>query len=994
MKIKLTFSVCLGLIFVSLPTFGQSTTFTYQGRLTDGSSPAIGLYDLRFSLWDGSTPPIQVSSTVTNVATAVSNGLFTVVLDFGASAFSGADRWLEVGVRTNGGGTFNTLTPRQKVTATPYALTAFNISGPLPSGSLSGTYANPLNFNNAANQFAGSFAGNGAGLSNLNAGTLGGLNSAQFWRTGGNNNAAPPTNFVGTTDNQPLELRVQNRRALRLEPATSIDVNFGFSPNVIGGYQSNRIAAGVIGATIAGGGRFSPLDGDLSHRITANHGTIGGGDRNTVSALDGTVAGGGGNTASGPYSSVGGGLFNTINSNAWYTTISGGAYSSIGLNSSSSTISGGYFHSIADNTLDATIGGGSYGSIGTNSYYATIAGGRVNSIRNNATSSSIGGGFQNEIRGNYATIPGGDFNVAGTNGFAAGHRAKAVHNGSFVWGDATDTDVSSTGTNQFVVRASGGVRFLTSGAGVTVDGLPVGGSQMLANDSNHVDIANVINGSRDNFIYPGVYGGTISGGGASNYFGGMGYSNSIIGDFGTVGGGAANVSGIFDSIGGGFRNRNIGYYCAIPGGNDNTIDGNTWSSTIGGGWTNKIRDAYNAVIAGGWGNFISASAYGATISGGGYNTNNGYCAMIPGGLFNFAVGGESFAAGYRAKANHHGAFVWSDNSQDADFASTAINQFLIRAAGGVGIGTTAPSAALHVHDDTLRPEKLRLSGRGYWNWSGVGDLNGISLVLGVNEADNRQLWITDSARTAASSANIALRCYPWNGGNVGIFDCIGTDGVTPKNLSIQPGGGSVGIGTTAPSSALLDVEGPVRINDQPLYLRGGDDPYHGLSYRFSYGGQTIDGPALYGYSGGVLGTFAGVENWSLRWNSSGQVFTRGAINPPSDRNVKDNFKEVNATDILAKVNALPITRWNYRDDPATEHIGPVAQDFHAAFGLGTDDKHIATVDADGVALAAIQGLNQKLDKLETELNRKESENKELKRRLEVLEKIVLQSKSD
>lgn len=64
---------------------------------------------------------------------------------------------------------------------------------------------------------------------------------------------------------------------------------------------------------------------------------------------------------------------------------------------------------------------------------------------------------------------------------------------------------------------------------------------------------------------------------------------------------------------------------------------------------------------------------------------------------------------------------------------------------------------------------------------------------------------------------------------------------------------------------------------------------------------------------------------------------------------------------VGKVAQLPIQTWAYKSDPHTKHLGPVAQDFHAAFGLGTDDKHIATVDADGVAVAAIQGLNQKLE---------------------------------
>src|SRR6185295_6710764 len=83
--------------------------------------------------------------------------------------------------------------------------------------------------------------------------------------------------------------------------------------------------------------------------------------------------------------------------------------------------------------------------------------------------------------------------------------------------------------------------------------------------------------------------------------------------------------------------------------------------------------------------------------------------------------------------------------------------------------------------------------------------------------------------------------------------------------------------------------------------------------------------------------------------------------PCSDRNLKENFTAVSPREVLDKVATLTVSRWNFKGDAATPHVGPMAQDFHAAFGLGTDDKHIATVDADGVALAAIQGLNQKVE---------------------------------
>ena len=121
-----------------------------------------------------------------------------------------------------------------------------------------------------------------------------------------------------------------------------------------------------------------------------------------------------------------------------------------------------------------------------------------------------------------------------------------------------------------------------------------------------------------------------------------------------------------------------------------------------------------------------------------------------------------------------------------------------------------------------------------------------------------------------------------------------------------------------------------------------------------------------------------------RVNQSG-VVTATSFNPISDRAAKEHFEPVNPQGILQQVASLPITRWNFKRDSGTRHLGPVAQDFHAAFGLGTDDKHIATVDADGVALAAIQGLNRKL---EQSLEQRQTEIAELKHELEMLKQVV------
>ena len=120
---------------------------------------------------------------------------------------------------------------------------------------------------------------------------------------------------------------------------------------------------------------------------------------------------------------------------------------------------------------------------------------------------------------------------------------------------------------------------------------------------------------------------------------------------------------------------------------------------------------------------------------------------------------------------------------------------------------------------------------------------------------------------------------------------------------------------------------------------------------------------------------------TITLNGANGTVTAVTLTQTSDRNAKENFRSVRAGEILAKVAALPISEWNYKQDTSASHIGPMAQDFYAAFAVGPDDKHITTVDESGVALAAIQGLNQKL-------NEKDAEITELKARLEKLEHVI------
>ena len=123
-------------------------------------------------------------------------------------------------------------------------------------------------------------------------------------------------------------------------------------------------------------------------------------------------------------------------------------------------------------------------------------------------------------------------------------------------------------------------------------------------------------------------------------------------------------------------------------------------------------------------------------------------------------------------------------------------------------------------------------------------------------------------------------------------------------------------------------------------------------------------------------------------DSAGNLSTRGAVNPTSDRSVKRNFAAVNSRQVLERVARLPVQTWSYKADKENvRHMGPVAQDFRSAFDLGVDDKTIATVDADGVALASIQALYQQNQELAQEVRTLRTELRQLKRSVKQQRKV-------
>ncbi len=583
----------LGFLCLVLPSvFAQGTAFTYQGQLNDGGGLANGSYDLRFTICDSPSGGLVVGGPLTNRPTAVSNGLFTITLDPGAGVFTGPGRWLEIGVRTNGSVTaYQTLSPRQPLTAAPYAVTAGNVTGVVPAGSLSGSYPGAVTFNNGANVFDGTFSGNGTGLTSLNAsqltgGTVPAAALGNAWGIGGNTGTSPTNgNYLGTMDNQPLELRVNGQRALRIEPNTN------GAPNMIGGAPINYVDPGIVGATIAGGGVVA---GNFYLGVGSNH----------VSAIFGTIGGGRINTVAADHGFIGGGFINTIQPLAYDSVIAGGDQNTIQGGASESVIAGGIGNT--NGGYGSSIGGGNGNVVISNSGYNVIGGGQSNT--NNGFWSVIGGGAGNTIQGDDAVIGGGYFNTVQSSG-----------NQTTIAGGWQNT----IGTNAQNATIGGGVY------------------NTIGNDANSATIA----GGAANTIQADVYASIIGGGN----------NNSI---------------------------QSLSEYSTIGGGVQDTIGTNAQSSTIAGG-------SYNAIQSG-----VAA----ATVGGGDANSAGDY-ATVPGGYGNYAGGEFSFAAGTLAQANHSGAFVWADASDFAGFASTAANQFSVRALGGVrfvtsGAGMTVDGQAV------------------------------------------------------------------------------------------------------------------------------------------------------------------------------------------------------------------------------------------------------------------------------------------------------------
>ncbi len=408
------------------------TAFTYQGRLTDGGNPATGTYDLRLMLYDAAVGGIPMRPTLLRDDVAVTDGLFMVSLDFGP-VFAGSKRWLEIGVRPGAStGAYTTLSPRQELSPSPNAI--FSATAPW-----TGIAGKPAGFaDDSDNDVLGGLSCGSGEVAKWNGASWGCAADADSaaWGLAGNAGTNPATHFIGTTDNVPFEVRANSQRALRLEQVTAVVGPTTYvGTNVLAGASNNTIAFGVTGATIAGGG--GELFGlSYANRVTDVAGTVGGGMGNRAGNDAGTLFDGGAAT-------VGGGRINVASADA--STVAGGT----------GNVAGAYFSAVAGGESNLASG-----------QWSAVAGGYANTA--SGLDSVVAGGAQNTASGLGSAVAGGVYDTAGGDySFAAGRRAIARDatasgdangdEGTFVWADSTLADFVSTGPNQFLIRAAGGV---------------------------------------------------------------------------------------------------------------------------------------------------------------------------------------------------------------------------------------------------------------------------------------------------------------------------------------------------------------------------------------------------------------------------------------------------------------------------------------------------------------------------------------------------------
>jgi len=602
-----------------------------------------------------------------------------------------------------------------------------------------------------------------------------------------------------------------------------------------------------------------------------------------------------------------------------------------------STIGGGRANGASG--MDATVGGGHSNTAGGEA--STVGGGSSNSA--SGEGATIGGGIFNRASALYSTVPGGYSNNAEADySFAAGRRAHVHpgHVGAFVWADSTNADFSSTDPNQFLIRANGGVGIATN---QPEQALHVNGNieaeGWIGTSREHEFSIVLGNKPAITLIHSGnLFGPSIVAGHDVNRT-----ENDASGA--VISGGGRGSDGLISES----PNIATGSFATISGGFGNTA-------------------AQEATISGGHDNLATGEE--ASIGGGRSNVASGITATIPGGFNNEASGSTSLAAGARAGALHHGSFVWSDLSESSRWESTNEDQFLIRAAGGVGIGTNSPRNQL----DVVREKSGSSS-----------NVNHVMTVHNTATSQGNVLALQSGADTPGAAENYIT--FKSGISNVGAIEGDGSGGVTLKSGSadfaeylpkIAPGetiapadvvgvkGGTVSLRTTGSERAMVVSTRPIVAGNDP----GDETEAHERHVAVAFLGQVpvrVTGAVEAGDyllpSGQNDGTAIAVHPDQLALDQVGQVIGQAMEGTRSDSQV-----EVRA--LVGLPQAAVLESLIERRDKRLTALR-------------------SRVERTATQMAQLQQANAELREQVAALAREQSDSRELRERIAALEDLLL-----
>ena len=285
-------------------------------------------------------------------------------------------------------------------------------------------------------------------------------------------------------------------------------------------------------------------------------------------------------------------------------------------------------------------------------------------------------------------------------------------------------------------------------------------------------------------------------------------------------------------------------------------------------------------------------------------------------------------------------------------AGASTNSIFVDSSGRVGFRTSTPVLDLHVN--TSNTPALRLE------QNNSGGFTAQTWDIGANEAN---FFVRD----VTGGSKLSLRIRP---------------GAPTSSVDIAADG-DVGIGTGSPAAA-LDVTRTLGALGTILRISNNS----GIQLLFDRTDASSTDWQMSNFNSTFQISVPGAGTPQFSQNSNGNLTIAGTLTQLSTKEAKQEFEAVEPLEVLQKVVSMPITSWAYKADPNVRHIGPMADDFHNAFKVGDTDKGIAVTDRTGVAFAAIQGLNQRLEAKQAEIDRLAKENADLAARLAKIEAML------